>query len=73
MGRKAKVTADAQGIGKRVFVRPKEVSELLDISERTVERMCQNREIDAIGVSSQWRIHREKLLRRFGIEEGDLV
>ena len=73
MGSKAKATRDSQEPRKRVFVRAREVSELLDISEGTVERMCRDGEIPAIRVNSQWRIHRGKLLSHFGIEESDLA
>lgn len=58
--------------GKGAFMSVREVSELLDISQRTILRMCHEDQIGCIRVGSQWRIPRRQFFRRLGIDEDDL-
>jgi len=42
-----------------------EVAELLKLSETTVRRMCERKELPAVKFGSQWRIRRKDLLAMF--------
>lgn len=58
--------------GKGAFMRVGEVAELLGISERTVLRLCHEKQIKCFRVGAQWRIPRKQLYRHFDIDEDDL-
>jgi excisionase family DNA binding protein len=42
-----------------------EVAELLRLSETTVRRMCERKELPAVKFGSQWRIRRKDVLALF--------
>ena len=42
-----------------------EVAELLKLSDTTVRRMCERKELPAVKFGSQWRIRRKDLLAMF--------
>lgn len=45
----------------------KQAARLLNVSERTVTRLCKGGKINAVQVGGQWRMNRDELLKRFGI------
>lgn len=50
-----------------VLLNTKQAAQVLNVSERTVTRLCKEGEIHAALVGRQWRLNRDELLKQFGI------
>ncbi|OUN46763.1 hypothetical protein B5G20_07375 [Collinsella sp. An7] len=44
-----------------------QTAELLNVSPRTITRLCKKGKIRAVQVGGQWRVNRDELLKQFGI------
>lgn len=44
-----------------------QTAELLNVSSRTITRLCKEGKIHAVQVGGQWRVNRDELLKQFEI------
>jgi excisionase family DNA binding protein len=48
-----------------------DAANILNVSRRTVSRLCSEGKISAVRIGFQWRIHRRALLKSVGLQDLD--
>lgn len=51
-----------------LFMKPPEPAGILDVSVRTITRMCESGQLPAVKLRSSWRINRAEFMRMFGVQ-----
>ena len=50
-----------------LFIDPKEVAGITGLSERTVTRICADKQLPAVKLRNSWRINRAECMRMLGL------
>jgi len=61
-------TQDKPESTQALFMKPTEPAQILDVSVRTITRMCDAGQLPAVKLRGTWRINRAEFMRTIGMQ-----